>query len=64
MKLSKINQIIKLTQRVKTLERLLCPDGHTFIKQGSESYDGTGNGDESFRYVGYCKVCHKEMKVE
>ena len=52
-----------MKERIKTLERLLCPDGHTFTKQGI-LVDGTGNGDEEFFATGFCKVCHMKMTVK
>ena len=61
MRTSKKNKIIELSQRVETLERLLCPKGHSFVLERTESYNGTGMGDELFRNVGFCKVCHKKM---
>lgn len=49
MKKSKKEQVATLSQRVETLERLLCPNGHKFIAERSEVYYGTGRGDELFQ---------------
>ena len=63
MSKSKKEQIAILSQRVETLERLLCPSGHKFIAERSEAYCGTGRGDELFQKIGFCNVCHKKMII-
>ena len=50
--------------RILTLEKLLCPDGHDFVKQENVFYGGSGRGDEQMKSVGYCKKCHKNMEVK
>lgn len=49
-----------MRERILTLEKLLCNDGHTFVPVKTYYY-GTGNGDEEGYDVGFCKVCLKEM---